>query len=64
MVHERLGIKNNRIDLSRVPGITKELKVTGQQVVSQFPYVSNADYADASTPVWAKVYGTRKAKGI
>eukprot|EP00112_Aurelia_sp_Birch-Aquarium-sp1_P005793 Seg1658.2 transcript_id=Seg1658.2/GoldUCD/mRNA.D3Y31 product="Vacuolar protein sorting-associated protein 45" protein_id=Seg1658.2/GoldUCD/D3Y31 len=26
MVHERLGIKNNRIDLSRVPGITKELK--------------------------------------
>ncbi|XP_065060122.1 vacuolar protein sorting-associated protein 45-like isoform X2 [Rhopilema esculentum] len=26
MVHERLGIKNNRIDLSRVPGISKDLK--------------------------------------
>jgi len=26
MVHERLGIKNNRIDLSEVPGISKELK--------------------------------------
>ena len=29
MVHERLGIKNNRIDLSEVPGISKELKVIG-----------------------------------
>ena len=27
MVHELLGIKNNRIDLSKVPGITRELKV-------------------------------------
>lgn len=27
MVHERLGIKNNRIDLSKVPGVGKELKV-------------------------------------
>lgn len=26
MVHERLGIKNNRIDLSKVPGVGKELK--------------------------------------
>lgn len=26
MVHELLGIKNNRIDLSRVPGISRELK--------------------------------------
>lgn len=27
MVHELLGIKNNRIDLSKVPGISRELKV-------------------------------------
>lgn len=26
MVHELLGLNNNRIDLSRVPGISKELK--------------------------------------
>lgn len=26
MVHELLGINNNRIDLSRVPGISKELR--------------------------------------
>ena len=28
MVHERLGIKNNRIDLSKVSGVSRELKVT------------------------------------
>ena len=27
MVHELLGIKNNRIDLSAVPGVQKDLKV-------------------------------------
>jgi len=27
MVHELLGIKNNIIDLSKVPGISRELKV-------------------------------------
>lgn len=26
MVHELLGINNNRIDLSRVPGISKDLR--------------------------------------
>eukprot|EP00062_Callorhinchus_milii_P027708 gi/632991340/ref/XP_007884581.1/ PREDICTED: vacuolar protein sorting-associated protein 45 [Callorhinchus milii] len=26
MVHELLGINNNRIDLSRVPGISRDLK--------------------------------------
>lgn len=26
MVHELLGLNNNRIDLSRVPGISKDLK--------------------------------------
>lgn len=26
MVHEMLGLNNNRIDLSRVPGINKDLK--------------------------------------
>lgn len=26
MVHELLGLNNNRIDLSRVPGINKDLK--------------------------------------
>ena len=26
MVHELLGIRNNRIDLSKVPGITKDLQ--------------------------------------
>lgn len=26
MVHELLGIHNNRIDLSRVPGISKDLR--------------------------------------
>lgn len=28
MVHELLGIHNNRVDLSRSPGIKKELKVS------------------------------------
>ncbi len=27
MVHELLGIQNNRVDLSRAPGVRKELKV-------------------------------------
>ena len=27
MVHELLGINNNRIDLSKVPGISKDLQV-------------------------------------
>ena len=27
MVHELLGIHNNRIDLSKVPGISKDLQV-------------------------------------
>lgn len=26
MVHELLGLNNNRIDLSRVPGISKDLR--------------------------------------
>ena len=26
MVHELIGIKNNRVNLSQVPGITKELE--------------------------------------
>lgn len=26
MVHEQLGLNNNRIDLSRVPGISKDLR--------------------------------------
>lgn len=26
MVHEMLGLNNNRIDLSRVPGISKDLR--------------------------------------
>lgn len=26
MVHEILGIKNNRVNLSQVPGITKDLE--------------------------------------
>lgn len=26
MVHELLGINNNRVDLSRVPGISKDLR--------------------------------------
>ncbi len=30
MVHEILGIKNHRVDLSQAPGITKELQVRGQ----------------------------------
>ena len=28
MVHELLGINNNRIDLSKVPGISKDLQVS------------------------------------
>ena len=32
MVHEILGIKNHRVDLSQAPGISKELQVScGQQ---------------------------------
>ena len=27
MVHELIGVRNNRVDLSRCPGITKELQV-------------------------------------
>lgn len=27
MVHEILGIQNHRVDLSKAPGITKELQV-------------------------------------
>ena len=26
MIHELIGIKNNRVNLSQVPGITKELE--------------------------------------
>ena len=28
MVHELIGLRNNRVDLSRCPGITKELQVS------------------------------------
>ena len=27
MVHELIGIRNNRVDMSRCPGISKELQV-------------------------------------
>ena len=27
MVHELIGVRNNRVDMSRCPGITKELQV-------------------------------------
>jgi hypothetical protein len=27
MVHERLGIQNQRVDLSNVPGVKKDMKV-------------------------------------
>jgi len=36
MVHELIGIKNNRVSLTQVPGITKEL----EQVIM------NAEYDD------------------
>ena len=62
MVHERLGIKNNRIDLSKVPGISKELKVILQEVTTLIPRVSNADYADACTRAWERIYRTRVAE--
>ena len=34
MIHELIGINNNRVDLSQVPGITKEL----EQVVMSAEY--------------------------
>ena len=42
MVHELIGIKNNRVNLSQVPGITKELEEV----------VMNAEYDEFYTDVW------------
>jgi hypothetical protein len=41
MVHELLGIQNNRVDLSRAPGVRKELKVPRIPPFrrSSFPYL-------------------------
>ena len=42
MVHELIGIKNNRVNLSQVPGITKELEEV----------VMNAEYDEFYADVW------------
>ena len=36
MVHEMFGIKNNRVDLSKVPGITRELQVSVRELLEVF----------------------------
>lgn len=44
MVHELIGIKNNRVNLSQVPGITKEL----EEVVMNAEY--DEFYANVTSP--------------
>ena len=34
MVHELIGIRNNRVDMSRCPGISKELQVLAITVIT------------------------------
>jgi len=45
MVHELIGIKNNRVNLNQVPGITKDLEEV----------VMNAEYDEFYSNVFKKI---------
>jgi hypothetical protein len=51
MVHELIGIKNNRVSLNQVPGITKELEEV----------VMNAEYDEFYSNVNAKTKTPKKS---
>lgn len=55
MVHELLGLNNNRIDLSRVPGISKDLKEVVLSAEND-EFYANVSLTTARTPSGEKLH--------
>ena len=56
MVHELIGIRNNRVDLSRCPGVSKELQVWNFSFINNnnIFYLANVILSRWLTPQIAK----------